>query len=144
MAGAPHYPAVTPYLLYEDVAAALEWLAAAFGFRERLRFAAEDGSVNHAEMDVGTDGLIMLGDPGDDYRNPSRLGGVTTMVHVYVDDVEAHHAVAERAGTRILRPPADEDYGDRRYDAEDLEGHHWSFAQRIADVAPEQWGAATS
>ena len=44
---------VTPYLLYEDVAGALEWLSGAFGFQETLRFTAEDGTVSHAEMQVG-------------------------------------------------------------------------------------------
>ena len=72
------YPTVTPYLLYEDVPAALEWLSKAFGFRERLRFTAEDGTVNHAEMQLA-DGVIMLGDPGEEYRNPKRSGGSTVV-----------------------------------------------------------------
>jgi hypothetical protein len=70
------FPRVTPYLLYEDVPAALAWLSEAFGFCERLRFTAEDGTVNHAEMELA-DGVIMLGDPGGDYRNPRRAGAVT-------------------------------------------------------------------
>jgi hypothetical protein len=37
-------------------------------------------------------------------------------------------------------PPRDQPYGDRQYVAEDLGGHHWSFSQSIADVAPEDWG----
>lgn len=137
----PGVPRVTPYLLYEDVAAALDWLSAAFGFRERLRYAEEDGTVTHAEMTL-EDGLVMLGDPGPDYRNPRQLGAVTHLVHVYVDDVDAHCEQARRAGAVILSEPADQAYGDRRYDAEDLEGHRWSFAQRVGDVSPAEWGAA--
>ena len=30
-------PRITPYLLYEDVAGALDWLTKAFCFRERMR-----------------------------------------------------------------------------------------------------------
>jgi PhnB protein len=131
-------PRITPYLLYEDVAAALDWLGAAFGFRERLRF-EEDGTVTHAEMEV-EDGLIMLGDPGDDYRNPKRLGQATHFVHVYVDDVDSHYERAREAGATILSGPTDQAYGDRRYDAQDPEGHRWSFAQHVRDVAPEEWG----
>jgi len=131
---------ITPYLLYEDVASALDWLAAAFGFRERLRFAGPDGSISHAEMEL--DGAaIFLGDPGPDYRNPKRLGQVTHLVHVDVADVDRHYAHAKAAGATILREPRDEEYGDRRYDTEDPEGHLWSFAQRLRDVAPEEWGA---
>ncbi len=136
-----NYARITPYLLYEDVAGALDWLANAFGFRERLRFPAPDGSISHAEMELG-DGLIMLGDPGSDYRNPARLGGATHLVHVYVDDVDEHFERALEAGATILSEPADQPYGDRRYDAEDPEGHRWSFAQHVREVAPEDWGAA--
>ena len=133
-------PQIAPYLLYEDVAGALDWLARAFGFRERLRMPGPDGAVTHAEMELG-EGLIMLGDPGDDYRSPKRLGHSTHLVHVYVDDVDRHYEQARQAGATILAEPAGQEYGDRRYDAEDLEGHRWSFAQRIRDTAPEEWGA---
>lgn len=138
------FPTVTPYLLYEDVGEALAWLSNAFGFRERLRFTDEDGIVNHAEMTVGPDGAIMLGHPGPDYRNPATLNGVTVLIHVYVDDVDAHYAHAHARGAVIVREPADEVYGDRRYDAMDPEGHLWSFATAQRDVAPETWGAVRS
>ena len=144
MSDTPTYPPVTPYLLYEDVAAALEWLSAAFGFQERLRFEDDEGTVSHAEMTVGPAGLIMLGDPGGDYRNPQRSGSATVLIHVVVDDVDAHYGRARQAGAVILREPTNEDYGDRRYDAEDPEGHRWSFAQQLRDVSPSEWGATTS
>lgn len=137
MSAPAHYPTVTPYLLYEHVGAALAWLEQAFGFRERLRMADDDGTVNHAEMDVGADGVIMLGAPGSGYRNPQRLEGVTVLLHVYVDDIDAHFARAQAAGARILSEPVDKEYGDRRYDAVDLEGHGWSFAQPLRDVRGE-------
>ncbi len=136
-------PRIAPYLLYEDVAGALDWLADAFGFRERLRFAGPDGSVSHAEM-AFQDGMIMMGDPGEEYRSPKRSGGWPQQVHVYVDDVNAHYEHAKNAGAAIVAEPQDQPYGDRRYDAEDLEGHRWSFAQHIRDVSPEEWGAAES
>ena len=41
---------ITPYLLYEDAAAAVDWLTRAFGFTERVRFAEDDGLVSHAEL----------------------------------------------------------------------------------------------
>jgi PhnB protein len=131
---------VTPYLLYEDVAGALEWLSRAFGFQETLRFTADDGTVNHAEMKVG-DGAIMMGDPGPDYRNPRRSGALGAQVHVYVDDVDAHYERAKEAGADIRMEPTDEPYGDRRYDAYDVEGQLWSFATRLRDVPAEDWGA---
>ena len=134
---------ITPYLLYEDVDRALDWLAKAFGFKEALRFSDEAGAVLHAEMEFAGE-TIMLGHPGPDYQNPKRLGHATQFVHVYVDDVDDHFARAKAAAAVILAEPSDQPYGDRRYDAEDLEGHRWSFAQRVRDIPPEEWGATVA
>jgi PhnB protein len=132
------YPPIVPYLLYEDVPGALDWLTRAFGFTERLRFAGSDGVVSHAEITLG-DGLVMLGFPGPDYRNPKQLGNATQLVHVYVDDVEAHFARAKGEGATIIAELEDQTYGDRRYIAEDPEGHRWTVAQQIRVVPPEEW-----
>jgi uncharacterized glyoxalase superfamily protein PhnB len=134
---------ITPYLLYEEVAEALEFLARAFGFEEQLRFTSEAGYVNHAEMRLG-DAAIYLGDPGNHYRSPKRLGQETVGIYVLVDDVDAHCERARAAGAEIKEEPADQDYGDRRYTATDPEGHVWFFAQPVRDVEPEQWGATAS
>jgi PhnB protein len=132
--------AITPYLLYEEVDAALDFLARAFGFEEQLRFTGTEGYVTHAEMRLG-EATIYLGDPGPDYRSPKRVGQTTVGIHVLVDDVDAHFEQARSAGAEILHEPTDQEYGDRRYDASDLEGHRWHFAQTMRHVAAEEWGA---
>ena len=129
-------PRIMPYLLYEDVAGALGWLAKAFGFRERGRLAGSDGSIRHASMELA-DGVIMMGCPGPEYQNPKRLGHVTQNIYVYVEDVDNHFEQAKKAGATILEEPTDQFYGDRRYGAADPEGHRWYFAQHVRDVAPE-------
>jgi len=129
-------PRITPYLYFEDVVSALDWLARTFGFRERLRMPGEDGRITHAEMELA-DGVIMMGHPGPDYRNPKRLGHVTQALYVYVDDVDKHFEQAKEAGAKILQEPKDQVYGDRSYGATDPEGHHWYFAQHVRDVTPE-------
>jgi PhnB protein len=129
-------PRITPYLLYEDVAGALEWLGRAFGFRERMRLPGPDGVVVHAEMELA-DGVVLLGNPGSDYQSPKRIGHVTQNLYIYVDDVDEHFERAKGAGVTILAEPEDQFYGDRRYGVEDLEGHHWYFAQHVRDVSPE-------
>jgi PhnB protein len=130
------FPRITPYLYYEDLDAAVDWLLSTFGFTERFRMKGADGRSNHAEIELG-DGVVMLGNPGPDYQSPKRRGGATQLVYVYVDDVDHHHEVARAAGAVILREPADQFYGDRTYGAEDPEGHQWSFAQHVRDVGPE-------
>ncbi len=131
---------VTPFLLYRDVPAAIAWLGSTFGFDERVRFADENGVVTHAELSLG-DGEVFLGHPGPEYRNPKELGSFTHLVHVYVEDVDAHYAHAVEAGAPILGELEDTPYGDRRYDTQDLEGHRWSFATVLRELEPEEWGA---
>jgi PhnB protein len=132
---------ITPYVLYRDVAGALDWLSRAFGFTETLRFAEDDGRISHAEMEVGG-ATVMLGQPSSDYRNPASLGVATVLLHVSVDDVDARFHRAVAAGAGVVREPADQVYGDRNFAVTDPEGHQWWFAQRLREVAPEEWGAS--
>jgi uncharacterized glyoxalase superfamily protein PhnB len=128
-------------LAYEDGMAALDWLARAFGFRERARMAAPDGSLAHGEMETGN-GVIMLATPTPRYESPkhhrehceparqwSAVPWVIDGVLVHVDDVERHFARAKAAGAIILSELED-GFPGRRYRAEDLEGHRWMFLQR--------------
>lgn len=134
---------VTPYLLYEDVESAVDFLARAFGFQETLRYTDDAGSINHAEMRV-QEGSIMMGDPGDDYRNPRRLGAATVQIYIEVDDVDGLFRRATDAGAEVIEEPADQEYGERRFGVTDPEGHSWWFAQQLRDVAPEEWGAVVT
>lgn len=134
-------PGVIPMISYEDGVAALDWLANAFGFRERTRMLGRNGSLAHGEMETG-DGLIMLATPTPDYEGPKRhrehcerarkwstVPWVIDGLLVYVDDLSEHYARAKNAGATILSEPEDGPPG-RRYRAEDLEGHRWMFMQR--------------
>ena len=86
------FPRVTPYLFYEDPGAAVDWLVEAFGFKERFRMAGPDGKVNHAEVEVEGDSVVMMGYPGPDYQGPKKQGHVHVLVYIYVDDVDRHFA----------------------------------------------------
>ena len=122
---------VTPYLLYEDAAAALLFLASAFGFEETWRNESPEGQVSHAEMSCGG-GDIHLGQPSRP-SSPRSYGGTTVLLYVYVADVDSHCERARAAGAEIVDEPADQPYGERRYHCRDLEGHSWYFAQRLGD-----------
>ncbi|MGH3139297.1 MAG: VOC family protein, partial [Gaiellales bacterium] len=114
---------VVPYLLYEDAAAALDFLSRAFGFEEIARMTSPSGRVDHAEVRLG-DGEVHLGQPREPI-SPRRLGGTAVQLYVYVTDVDAHCNRARMAGAEIVDEPADQEYGDRRYHARDPEGHAW-------------------
>jgi uncharacterized glyoxalase superfamily protein PhnB len=125
---------VIPVLIYPDVREAVAWLSAAFGFAERVRI----GEDHRSQLSVG-DGAVIIGDVRHD-RRPPRSGEVTHSVMVRVPDARAHCERAREHGARILMEPTDFEYGERQYSAEDLAGHHWTFSETLADVAPEEWG----
>jgi uncharacterized glyoxalase superfamily protein PhnB len=134
--------AITPYLLCEDVAAQLDFLRRAFGLEEVLRYAGDDGIVNHAEMRLG-DAMIYLGAPGGDYRNPARLGAATVLIAMTVSDVDAVCERARAAGAQVIEEPADQDYGERRFAARDPEGHEWFVSMPLGETEPQDRGAST-
>ena len=124
------YPRVTPYLLYEDAAAAIEYLTRTFGFTLRRTETGAAGRI-HAELLLGEDGLVMLGQAAEGFKGPRSLDAFpAALVHVYVEDVDALAAAARAAGADV---PALEDSpaGDRRFTIEDAEGQVWVFAQRV-------------
>lgn len=130
--------AVIPVLIYPEVREAVEWLERAFDFVERVRI----GENHRAQLSFG-DGAVIVGDVRGE-RRPPRTGEVTHSVMVRVDDAHAHCERARERGARIVMEPADFEYGERQYTAEDLAGHQWTFSQTLADVAPEEWGGTST
>ena len=136
------YSRITPYLLYEDAAAAIDFLTKAFGFSERMRLPNEHGGVSHAELEFAGE-VLMLGAPGADFKGPKSSGvDSPVFVHLYIDDLDAHYTRAKEAGAEITREPEDQFYGDRTYGAKDPEGLTWYFAQHVRDVSAEEMQAA--
>ena len=133
---------IVPFLGYEDAAAAIEWLERAFGFTEdRDARYEENGTITHAELDVG--GATIYLSPPQDYASPRRLRETSDLARraydnpwvidghfVEVDDLDAHYDRARSAGATILREPEDPGIGQRIYSAEDLDGHRWMFGQK--------------
>ena len=84
------YHSVTPYLILDDAARALEFYKKAFGAVERMRMPAPGGRVGHAEMRIG-DSTVMLADenPQMNARRVRAYGGSPIFLMVYVPDVDA-------------------------------------------------------
>jgi PhnB protein len=127
-------PRIVPHLIYDDPGAAILWLARVFDFQERsaARHTSSDGVIERSQMEVG-DSLVTLGLPSIHGGSPS--GDVSTMLYVYVDNVDNHYQKTRAAGASIVFQIADRPWGDRCYQVADLEGHQWTFAQHIQDVA---------
>lgn len=129
-------PRITPHLFYNDVSAAMDWLVKAFDFEVRLRMVDKQGVVVHGELEVA-DSLVMLGLAGENetWESPVKHnGGISERLYVFVDNLDAHYERALNCGAKIIRPPADQFWGDRVYECIDPEGHTWKFAQHLFDV----------
>jgi uncharacterized glyoxalase superfamily protein PhnB len=138
---APSAP-VVPVLVYEDVAKMIGWLCGAFGFSERLRAGRPGGPVTHAQLKAGA-GDVMIGLQGGPFKAP-HPDQTSQYALVAVEDVDAHFARAKAFGAHIISPLENMPFGVRHYTARDPGGHWWTFAQNIADVAPQEWGAVVA
>jgi PhnB protein len=130
---------VSPYLIVDGAARALEFYTKAFGATELMRFAGPDGKIGHAEIKIG-DTIVMLADahPEHDANPPGKFGGSPVGLHLYVEDVDAVVQRATAAGAKVKRPVADQFYGDRSGGIEDPFGHTWHVSTHIEDVAPDE------
>lgn len=123
---------IIPVLRYRDAPNAIEWLCRTFGFEKHLVVPNDDGTVAHAQLNLGN-GMIMLGSVADNefgrlMKQPDEIDGSETQsVYVVVGNADALYAKARAGGARIAIDIKDEDYGGRAFSCHDLEGHLWSF-----------------
>lgn len=120
---------VIPLLVYEDLAAAHDFLVDAFGFGSGGVQRDDEGTAVHAEVQAG-DAVIWLHrvSPEHGLASAESLEDASSGLVVHVEDVDAHSARARERGARIDSEPRDMPYGQREYSARDTEGHRWWFA----------------
>jgi PhnB protein len=133
------YHAVTPYLVVDDAAKAIQYYQRAFGATEVARMDGPPGKIAHAELKI-QDSMIMLSDemPGSGARSPRSLGGSPVSLFLYVEDVDTVYNRAVAAGGKADQPLADMFWGDRYGKLTDPFGHSWSLATHKEDVAPAE------
>ena len=126
---------IFPILRYHDARGAIRSLCTTFGFVELFSVPESGQFVRHAQLQLGTN-VIMLGSvrPDDGMSSPQTLGTSTQALYVYVDDLDAHFERARSAEAEITSPPKDTDFGFREYHARDLEGHSWTFGTYRPEV----------
>ncbi len=133
------YHSLTPYLIVDGAARALEFYAKAFGAIEKFRMPVPGGRIGHAEMRLGTS-MFMLADENPEMgaRSPKSVGGTPVSLMVYVEDVDQVFHQAVQAGATVERPLANQFYGDRTGGVLDPFGHRWYLATHVEDVPPEE------
>jgi PhnB protein len=130
---------VTPYLVVDDGAHAIEFYQQAFGAKEIMRMPGPDGKISHAEIKIG-DSIIMLGpaQASTGVRSPQSLGSSTVSIFLYLEDVDSTFRKALSVGAKEAQPLADQPWGDRYGRLTDPFGHSWSLATHKEDVSPEE------
>lgn len=135
----PGYHSVTPYLIIDGAAKAIDFYKKAFNATELMRMQSPDGRIGHAEIKIG-DSQVMLADeyPEMGYRSPQALGGAAVSLMVYVEQAEQTFKQALASGAQELQPMKDQFYGDRSGTLKDPFGHVWTISTHVEDVAPEE------
>jgi PhnB protein len=132
------YHSLTPYLIIDGAAEAIEYYKKAFGATELFRMEHE-GKIGHAEMKIG-DSPFMLADESvaQGNKGPKSLGGSPVGIMIYVEDVDTIYPQAIAAGGTELKPLVDQFYGDRSGTLTDPYGHVWTVATHKEDVSSEE------
>jgi PhnB protein len=123
---------VTPYLVINGAAQALDFYKRAFGAEELDRQTTPDGKIMHGRLRIG-DSIVLLADefPGSGSRAPSSIGTTTITLHIYSDDVDRLWERALAAGARIAMNLDNTFWGERYGQLVDPFGHRWSISMRI-------------
>ena len=130
---------VFPYLRVHDAAAAIAFYENAFGARELSRLQEPGGRIGHAEVRIGPTTLMLADEyPEHGIVGPRTLGGTTFSLHLHTDDVDAAFERAVQAGATVVRPLADQFYGERSGMVRDPFGHEWLLGSHIEDVTTEE------
>ena len=134
-----NYHRVTPYLVVDGAAEAIDYYTRVFGAVEMMRMPAPGNRIGHAELKIG-DSVVMLADANQEmgHKSPKALGGSPISLLLYVEDADATAKKALENGGKLVRPVENQFYGDRMGGVEDPFGHQWYVATHVEDVSPEE------
>jgi PhnB protein len=133
---------ITPHLILDNGAEAIEWYKKAFGADEVApRALGPDGKIMHAELRIGNS-IFMLNDAMGGGRSAQTIGGSPVGLWLYVDDCDALFNRAVAAGATVqpspMGPLADQFWGDRLGTVADPFGYTWTIATRKEDLTAEE------
>jgi PhnB protein len=141
-------PALSPHLVVDDAAAAIDFYVKAFGAEELGRVPGPDGRLIHAALRINGF-TVMLNDDfpemcGGKSMTPKSLGGTPVTIHLTVTDVDSKFQRAVDAGATVVGALEDQFWGDRYGVVEDPFGHRWSLGQPVREVSIDEIQAAMS
>jgi len=130
---------LTPHLVCDGAAAAIDFYQRAFGAVEEFRLPAPGGRLMHAQVRIGDSALMLVDEfPDMSVVGPAKLKGTPVTIHLFVPDVDATVARAVAAGATVRMPATDMFWGDRYAQLNDPFGHSWSVATHQRDLSPDE------
>jgi PhnB protein len=130
---------ITPHLVVDDTAKAIEFYKKALGAQEIERFMTPDGqAVMHAQLRIGNSMLMLGSECPPQSLSPKSRGGTTVSLFVYVENADLAFQRAAEAGCTVKMPISDQFWGDRCGQVEDPFGHQWSIATHQKDLTKQQ------
>ncbi len=135
------FHSLTAHFVVHNASEAIDFYKKAFAAQERLRMLGPDGSVMHAEIQIGNSiAMVHDGIPGGPTQSPRDLGGTCCVLHIYTEDCDALFQRAVEAGAEAKMAPTDMFWGDRYSMVCDPYGHAWAITTRQEDLTPEEIG----
>lgn len=139
-------PALSPHLVVDDAAAAIDFYVRAFDAVELGRVPGPDGRLIHAALRINGS-VVLLNDDFPETcsgksMTPKSLGGTPVTIHLTVTDVDTKFQQALNAGATVVAPLQDQFWGDRYGLIADPFGHHWSLGQPVREVTVDDIAAA--
>jgi PhnB protein len=132
---------VTPQIVFDNAAQAIDWYKQAFGAEEKSRAVGPDGKIMHAELQIGNS-RIMLNDAMGGGKSAKAFGGTPISLWVYVQDCDALFKRAVGAGAKVAPGPmgqlADQFWGDRAGTLTDPYGYQWTIATHKEDLSRDE------
>lgn len=127
----PKPQTVTPYLVVNKAAEALEWYKKAFGAKVFSTIPGPNNKIMHAGFTVG-DSQVFLSDqfPGSSIEPPTSLGGTSFDLHIWHRNADKLWDRAVAAGAKVAMPFDDQFWGDKYGKLLDPFGHSWALSRK--------------
>lgn len=125
-------PFFAPQLFINNGVKDISFYKKAFGATENLCFYNDDGSIHVVELSIN--GSIfhlheVTAKPA--FFSPEKYDGTTTLIGLFVEDVNDVMKSAIQAGAIEISAAKDYEYGYRQGEIKDPFGHHWLIEKKI-------------
>ena len=137
--------ALSPHIVCDGAAAAIDFYKQAFGAEELMRMPGPDGRLLHGCVRINGSSVMLVDEMAEcGALSPKALKGTPVTLHLIVDDADAAVERAAAAGATVVMPVAEMFWGDRYGLVEDPFGHRWSIATPVRELSMDELKAAAA